>query len=139
MMQDAAHTFATLAAATWPNGVDSTALAIYLAVAFGLPVLGYVFFALDVRRYLRSLRRALVVVARVPTKTHYWALKHHPPCLAALGLDDRSTEEQVMAAYRRRVKELHPDRGGNMREFLKLQKHFEQALHLVRQRAARGQ
>jgi curved DNA-binding protein CbpA len=34
----------------------------------------------------------------------------------------------VLVAYRRKVKKLHPDRGGNRREFLRLQAHFEQAM-----------
>ncbi|MCA9236608.1 MAG: hypothetical protein KDA44_14125 [Planctomycetales bacterium] len=127
-----------LSSGYWFDGVDTVVLVLFIALAFGLPLLGYVFLALDIRRYLRSLRRALVLVSRVPTKTHYWALKHRPPCLKALGLDDRSTEEDVMVAYRERVKEFHPDRGGDLQKFLQLQKHFEQALHLVRQRAARG-
>jgi hypothetical protein len=38
----------------------------------------------------------------------------------------------VLAAYRTRVKDLHPDRGGDLKQFLQLQKHFEQAMHLAR-------
>ena len=138
-MLPVAHHPIAVFAGTWPDAVDTPMLAIFFAVVFGLPGLGYVCLVLDIRRYLRSLRRALVVVARIPTKTHYWALKFRPPCLVALGLDAHSTEQQVMAAYRERVKALHPDRGGDLREFLVLQKHFEQALHLVRQRAVRGE
>jgi len=52
--------------------------------------------------------------------------------LEALELRLPCTEEQVLAAYRRRVKALHPDRGGDLQQFLRLQKHFEQALHLAR-------
>jgi hypothetical protein len=94
---------------------------------------------LDIRRYLRSLRRALVVVAAAATRrgTPYWAIRDRPPCLEALDLSLPCTEEQVLAAYRRRVKELHPDHGGDLQQFLRLQKHFEQALHLVRQHATR--
>ena len=54
-------------------------------------------------------------------------MRDRPPCLQALELDLPCTEEQVLAAYRRRVKELHPDRGGDLQQFLRLQKHFEQA------------
>lgn len=122
---------------SWPDAVDAGALALFAAIAIGLPGLGYAFMALDIRRYLRSLRRALVVVTAAATRrsTPYWAMRDRPPCLEALDLTLPCTEEQVMAAYRRRVKELHPDHGGDLQKFLRLQKHFEQALHLVRQHA----
>jgi hypothetical protein len=120
----------------WPDGVDSTALAIFALIAFGTPALGYVFMAIDVRRYLRSLRRALVVVGGLARNaTPYWVIRDRPPCLVALGLDLSCTEEGVLAAYRRLVKDLHPDRGGDLQEFLRLQKYFEQAMHLVRAQA----
>lgn len=120
----------------WPDAVDLLGLALFAAFAVGVPALGYVFMALDIRRYLRSLRRALVIVTQVATRrgTPYWALRDQPPCLQALELTFPCTEEQVLAAYRRRVKELHPDRGGDLQKFLRLQKHFEQAQHLVRAR-----
>jgi hypothetical protein len=124
-------------AGSWPDAVDAGALALFVAAAIGLPGLGYAFMVVDFRRYLRSLRRALVVVAAAATRrgTPYWATRDRPPCLEALDLALPCTEEQVMTAYRRRVKELHPDHGGDLQQFLRLQKHFEQALHLVRQQA----
>jgi curved DNA-binding protein CbpA len=45
------------------------------------------------------------------------------------------TEEQVLAAYRRKVKEMHPDKGGSLQKFLQLQRHFEQAMYLARSHA----
>ena len=121
----------------WPDNVDATALALYVAVAFGLPLAGYGVMAIDIRRYLRSLRRALVVVARVANPgSPYWARQDRPPCLVALDLELPCTEQEVLAAYRKRVKALHPDRGGDLQQFLKLQKHFEQAMHLARSRSA---
>jgi hypothetical protein len=122
--------------AAWPDAVDSAALLLFMLAAFGLPALGYVFMVLDIRRYLRSLRRALVLVASA-TARHLpsWAMRDCPPCMQALELTLPCTEEQVLAAYRRRVKDLHPDRGGDLRQFLQLQKHFEQAMHLVRSQA----
>jgi hypothetical protein len=113
------------------------ALTAYAALAFGLPLAGYWLMVIDIRRYLRSLRRALVVVARsAMPSTPYWAARNDcPPCLQSLGLDLSCTEQQVLAAYRRLVKDLHPDRGGDLQQFLRLQKHFEQALHLARGRA----
>jgi hypothetical protein len=124
----------------WPDAVDAAALSFWLLIAFGLPALGYVFMVIDIRGYLRSLRRALVVVTSVVTRrgAPYWAVRDRPPCLQTFDLDLPCTEEQVLAAYRRRVKELHPDRGGDLQQFLRLQKHFEQAQHLVRAHAARA-
>lgn len=87
---------------------------------------------LDFRRYLRSLRRAMVLVANYVPATPYWALRARPTCLKVLGLELPCTEEDVMVAYRERAKEQHPDRGGDLDQFLRLQKYFEQALKLVR-------
>jgi hypothetical protein len=120
---------------SWPDAVDLAALSGFILLAVGLPALGYVFMALDFRRYLRSLRRALVVVASVAMRRPPdWSLSDCPPCLQTLGLTLPCTEEEVLAAYRQRVKEMHPDRGGDMRQFLRLQQHFEQAMHLARSR-----
>lgn len=123
----------------WPDGVDALALAGFAGLAFGLPALGYGLMALDIRAYLRSLRRALTVVTGVVARdTPYWALRRdRPPCLVALDLALPCTEDEVLRAYRERVKSLHPDRGGDLGQFLRLQKHFEQALYLVRNRATR--
>jgi hypothetical protein len=127
-------------ARTWPDVFDGLGLAMFLGIAVGLPALGYVFMVLDFRRWLRSLRRALVVVGRAITPgVPYWAHRDRPPCLATFDLSLPCSEEQVCAAYRRRAKELHPDRGGDLEQFLRLQKHFEQAIHLLRQRQARGE
>jgi hypothetical protein len=118
---------------SWPDGIDATALLLYAAVAFGLPLLGHWLLVLDYRRYLRSLRRALVVVSHaVSPKAPYWAQQDRPPCLLALDLAMPCTEDEVLAAYRQKVKTLHPDRGGDLQQFLRLQKHFEQAMYLAR-------
>lgn len=99
---------------------------------FGVPLLGYVFMVLDFRRYLRSLRRAMVLVVQGVSATPYWALRSRPDCLTALGLELPCTEEEVLVAYRGLAKEAHPDRGGDLEQFLRLQRYFEQALKLVR-------
>jgi len=138
--QDALESQATLGSQgnlirNWPDSIDTAILAGFLAIAFGIPLLGYVLMALDIRAYLRSLRRALVVVARAVPTTPYWLHADRPPCLIALGLQLPITESDVMAAYRSRVKQLHPDRGGDLQKFLQLQRHFEQARLLARQHA----
>jgi DnaJ-class molecular chaperone len=61
----------------------------------------------------------------------YWALMQRPACLRALGLELPVTAEDVLAAYREQAKTMHPDRGGDLQEFLRLQKHFEQAMHIA--------
>ncbi len=123
---------AATALAEWPDGIDASLTVGVLAVMFGIPLLGYVAMVVDFRRYLRSLRRALVVVSGVMPVLPYWSLLQRPACLRALDLDLPCTEEEVLAAYRERAKSLHPDRGGDLQEFLRLQKYFEQALQLVR-------
>ena len=116
----------------WPDGVDWALTLTYAVLILGLPLLGYFLMYLDFRRWLRSLRRAMVFVAHsVQSSMPYWAISERPGCLAALDLRLPCTEADVMAAYRERVKALHPDRGGDLQEFLRLQKQFEQALHLV--------
>lgn len=128
-------THATLLAAstteTWPDGFDAAAVAGYLALAFGVPLLGYLCMVLDFRAYLRSLRRAIMVISGYQTELPEWVRKTTPQCIMALGLTLPCTPEDVLNAYRRKVKELHPDRGGSRRDFLRLQAHFEQAMALV--------
>jgi hypothetical protein len=122
---------ANVAVQSWPDGIDWTVTAAYLAVAFGLAVLGYVCMALDIRAYLRSLRRALVLISHYGVELPEWVRRDTPRCILALGLTMPCTADDVLAAYRRKVKRLHPDRGGDRREFLRLQAHFEQAMALV--------
>jgi hypothetical protein len=119
---------------SWPDGLDSTVTLSYLALAFGLPIVGYVCMALDVRAYLRSLRRAIMVVAGYRTDLPDWIRKNTPRCVLALGLTMPCTEEEILASYRRKVKLLHPDRGGNRRDFLRLQRQFEEAIDFVSHR-----
>ena len=116
---------------SWPDGIDGTVTAAYLATAFGLAALGYLCMVLDFRAYLRSLRRALVVVSNYRPELPAWVRRDTPRCIVAVGLTLPCTADDVLAAYRRKVKKLHSDRGGDRREFLRLQAHFEQALALL--------
>ncbi len=119
------------AAFVWPKPMDWLALAIFFAVAVGLPLLGYLFIYWDVRRWWRSLRRALVRVVRYLPELPDWARRDTPRCVAALGLRMPCSEEELKEAYRAKVKLLHPDRGGDKRRFLWLQSQFEEALALL--------
>jgi len=103
----------------------------FFALAFGLPAAGYVCLALDIRAYLRSLRRALVKVTNYFPHLPAWARLETPRCIAVFDLPWPCTEEQLKRAYRKKVKLLHPDRGGDPQHFLLLQEHFDQALVLV--------
>jgi hypothetical protein len=117
-----------------PDGIDWTITSTYFATAFGLAVLGYVCMVLDIRAYLRSLRRALVLISHYRVELPEWVRRDTPRCILALGLTMPCTQADVLAAYRRKVKSLHPDLGGDQREFLRLQAHFEQAMALVAER-----
>jgi hypothetical protein len=115
----------------WPDAIDLPILVAYLLLILGLPALGYIAMAIDIRAYLRSLRRALVLVTHYRRELPEWVRKTSPHCILALGLTMPCTADDVLAAYRRKVKTLHPDRGGSRREFLQLQAQFEQAMSVV--------
>jgi len=125
------HNTLFAASVRYPDHIDWTIAITYLSLAFGLAALGYVCMALDFRAYLRSLRRALVVITGYRVELPEWIRKDTPRCILALGLTMPCTSADVLAAYRRKVKTMHPDVGGNRREFLRLQSHFEQAMALV--------
>ena len=116
----------------WPGSLDLVATSLLLGVFLLLPALGYFFLVMDFRRYLRSLRRALVVVGRVWPRMPSWAGKYTPHCLSIFGLRCPCTEEDLKQAYRERVKEVHPDRGGDPKHFQQLQQHFERGLEFLR-------
>ncbi|MFV2066841.1 MAG: hypothetical protein ACC645_07640 [Pirellulales bacterium] len=117
----------------WPGGIDLTATLLFLLAAFAVPAMGYVFMVLDVRAYLRSLRRSLTVVRSYISGIPGWARRRTPSAISALGLSLPCTEEDLLRAYRQRVKTLHPDRGGDRRKFLRLQRDFEQAAQFLEQ------
>ncbi|HEX4415344.1 MAG TPA: J domain-containing protein [Lacipirellulaceae bacterium] len=115
----------------WPDGVDGVITASYILLIFGIAAAGYACMVLDIRAYLRSLRRALVVITHYRVELPEWIRRDTPRCIQALGLTMPCTPEQVLDAYRERVKVLHPDRGGTRKEFLLLQRHFEEAMSLL--------
>lgn len=134
---DVAHRETTQSVATprsdydWPDGVDSAVTFSYLAIIAAIFIGGYGCMVLDIRAYLRSLRRALVVISNYRVELPDWVRRDTPRCIQALGLHLPCTTDDVLSAYRQKVKLLHPDRGGNRQEFLMLQQHFEQAMALV--------
>jgi hypothetical protein len=116
----------------WPDSLDTAAVVAFLCAAIALPALGYVFAYVDFRRYLRSLRRAISTIVYRDMGTPDWAVPKVPRCVAVFGLDWPTSEQELTRAYRRKIKKLHPDRGGDERHFLMLQRYFEEALVLVR-------
>jgi hypothetical protein len=120
-----------VATSALPDRLDWTVTTTYLLLVFSLPALGYVCMVLDIRAYLRSLRRALMVITGYRLEIPEWARKDTPRCILALGLTMPCTQDDILAAYRRKVKTMHPDLGGNQREFLRLQAHFEQAMAFI--------
>lgn len=117
-----------LARGEWPDRFDAFLVATFLCSIAAIVIAGYVFMVLDYRAYLRSLRRALVRVANYLPHLPEWARAETPRCITALGLRMPCNEEDLLKAYRDRVKHLHPDRGGDKRRFLALQNNFEEAL-----------
>jgi hypothetical protein len=116
----------------WPDSLDAVSVSIFVALIVVLPALGYMLMVLDVRSYLRSLRRQMIRVMD-HLELPEWARRQTPRCLTALGLRLPCTEEEVKQAYRKKVKHLHPDRGGDKRKFLKLQAYFEESLAVARE------
>jgi hypothetical protein len=119
-------------ASRWPSPVDRLSMLVFLAAIIVLPLIGYWLTILDIRAYMRALRGTLVRIATGRSDVPDWLRDETPPCLRALGLSLPCTEEDVKQAYRRLAKELHPDRGGDVRRFLLLQTHLEQAYYFLR-------
>jgi hypothetical protein len=116
---------------SWPDGIDLAVTLAYVALMLGVAIAGYVCMALDIRAYYRSLRRALVLISHYRVELPSWVRRDTPRCIQALGLKLPCSTEDVLDAYRQKVKLMHPDRGGNRQDFLKLQQHFEQAMGLL--------
>jgi hypothetical protein len=117
----------------WPDALDLLVLGLVAAALIGILVTGHTLMLIDFRRYLRSLRRTLVVVANYLPHIPAWARQETPRCLMALGLRMPCTESDVLRTYRKKVKRLHPDRGGDQRRFLLLQADFEEAIAYLRE------
>jgi len=115
--------------------IDAGGVLLFFALAVLLPAAGYLCMVLDIRAYLRSLKRMLVPLSGGQTmrSVPVWARKETPSCLHTFFLTLPCTEEQLTEAYRRKVKDIHPDHGGDQEEFLRVQRQFEEALRLVRE------
>lgn len=61
----------------------------------------------------------------------------HPECLSILGLLPPVTLEDVKQAYLAKAMTMHPDRGGDRDQFVRLQKAFEEANEFVKFKASK--
>jgi hypothetical protein len=115
----------------WPDTTDLAIMIGFAAVLLGLLTSGYVLLVLDIRAWLRAARRIMIVVRNYLPEIPAWARQKTPRCLLVFGLKLPCTEEQLLSAYRQKVKRLHPDKGGDRQKFMVLQSDFEQARHFL--------
>jgi hypothetical protein len=59
------------------------------------------------------------------------AARSLPPCLNLLDLSWPCTVQEIKQAFRRKVKTVHPDNGGNSADFQVLHRAYKEALTLV--------
>ena len=71
-------------------------------------------------------------MSSTPTSEH-----EIPEFLVVLGLRQPVTVEDVKQAYLEKAKLAHPDHGGNVQQFIALQKAFEQATEYAKFKAGR--
>lgn len=119
----------------FPDLFDVAVFCVIFGLLFGAVFAGHVLMIIDVRSWIRSLRRALVVITDHLPHFPRWARGQTPRCLSALGVQLPCTREQLMNAYRQKVKLLHPDRGGDRKRFMRLQADFEEAMELITRQA----
>lgn len=119
----------------FPDAFDLAICVLMLGSLFAVVILGHVLLVLDVRDWLRSLRRALVVIADHLPHFPRWARGQTPRCMSALGVQLPCSRDQLMKAYRNKVKQLHPDRGGDRKRFMRLQADFEEAMEFLTRQA----
>ena len=115
----------------WPDAIDLSATLVFLAVIVLLPAAGYVFMVIDYRAHLRLLKRSLMRVGQYFAGIPEWARHETPSALSAFGLCLPCTADELKRAYRHRVKQLHPDHGGDQRRFMIAQRQFEEAMGIV--------
>jgi hypothetical protein len=120
----------------FPDAFDLAMCCLVLGSLFAAAISGHVLLFLDVRAWMRSLRRALVVIADHLPHFPRWARGQTPRCMSALGVQLPCSKEELQKAYRHKVKQLHPDRGGDRKRFMRLQAVFEEALEILTRQAA---
>ncbi|MDX1964113.1 MAG: J domain-containing protein [Pirellulales bacterium] len=120
----------------WPDDFDRWVLIVFFTVLLSLVGSGYVLMFFDLRAWWLAARRVMIVVSNYLPQIPAWARQKTPPCLLTFGLRLPCSEEDLLKAYREKVKKLHPDKGGDRQKFLNLQASFEQAQTFLRGLAA---
>ena len=111
---------------------------VFLVAIVLLPVLGYWLTVLDIRAYLRALRGVLVRISSGrATISRIGSAMRRLPASGHSGSPGPVPNMTSSRRIGRLAKELHPDRGGDVRRFLLLQDHQEQAYYFLRQRSHR--
>jgi len=116
---------------SWPDGIDLTIL-----IVLGVVVLAALFFGLgywfaDFRGWLKACGRKLILVRDYLPQIPRWARHKTPRSLRVFGLKLPCDEQDLLQAYRQMVKGIHPDHGGDLDTFMKLQVDFEDARHFL--------
>ena len=125
-------TAAKTAGRAWPDGIDLSIL-----IALGITVIAALIFGLgywfvDFRAWLRACGRKLVLVRDYLPQIPLWARHKTPRSLRVFGLKLPCNEQDLLQAYRQMVKGIHPDHGGDLEVFMKLQTDFEEARIFLR-------
>lgn len=97
-------------------------------VFVSLAIIAGIFFSLvDLQACYRAWRKVLIVMRDYLPSIPRWAKHRTPHCLLVFNLKLPCTQTQLLQAYRQLVKTMHPDVGGDLQQFMKLQSEFEQA------------
>ena len=92
----------------WPDSLDLAVTFLLLGAMIALTVSGHVLMVLDIRAWLRSLRRALIVVTDHLPHFPRWSRHQTPRCLAAMGLKLPCNQEQLLRGLSPRSKKTPP-------------------------------
>lgn len=112
---------------SWPDWIDITILAVAgLGVLIAL-LLGLGYWFTDFRVWLKACSRKLILVRDYLPQIPLWARHKTPRSLRVFGLKLPCDEQDLLQAYRQMVKGIHPDHGGDLETFMKLQSDFEEA------------
>jgi hypothetical protein len=112
---------------TWPDKIDLAILVGLGLVVFTALLVGLGYWFADFRVWLKACGKKLVLVREYLPQIPLWARHKTPRALRVFGLKLPCDEQDLLQAYRAMVKGIHPDHGGDLETFMKLQSDFEEA------------